>query len=244
MVGNVGRIPDPQRRTGLNGARPLHVRFQEALQVAAREIPADDIGRQFLTLMESELNLDTIYNAIETSRQRRASPEPTPELRAAWQEIYALITEFNTDAIKLKQLARWLDYARQDWRHILRKLNPDCWTPAPGTFPTNTRSSDLYPTVMDAREAAKQLITRRAWLRGIVSEIESAQTFETWPHGEQAFELCRALFNENVALKAKVTALESAIMALDARLGRLERDKSEPKKSKPKRSTSTQRKLK
>jgi hypothetical protein len=226
MVGNVGRIPDPQRRTGLNGGRPLHVRFQEALQIAAREIPADDVGRQCLNLMESELNLDTIYSAIDASRQRRAPPEPTPELRAIWQEIYQLITEFNADAIKLKQLSRWLDYARQDWRHILRKLNPDVFTPAPGTFPTNTRSGDLYPTVMGAREAAKALITRRAWLRDIVSEIEGAKTFETWPHGEQALELCHALFNENINLKNRVTALESAAMALQAQVGRLESKKS------------------
>jgi hypothetical protein len=229
MVASAARVHRP--RLGIQTA--LAERWQSAIDELHRVAPGVPYGQPI-----SEMNLDHLHDLIEKHRKVNASPEPAPELRAAWQEIYQIKVQFNGDAIKLKQSAWWLDGARRDWRHILRKLSPDCWTPAPGVFPTDTRSSDLYPNVEAAREAAKALIARRAWLRAIVSEIEGAKSFETWSHGEQAFELCRALFNENVALKTRVTALEGAYMAAQARLDRLERG-NQPKMSEKSKTRST-----
>jgi hypothetical protein len=232
MVDVVGRIPDARRRTGLNGGRPLHVRFQEALQIAAREIPTNDIGRQCLTLMESELNLDMIYSAIEASRQRRAPREPDAATREAMSELYHLKVEFNRCALEMKSNQNWLQYARTDWRHQILGLHPDCFTPPPGVFSTAV-GEDKFDDAYQARAAVAEMHKRLAWIRGICALMSASKSFEAQPPGEQSIRLMQAFAARKLEADARIEALEAACMALNARLSQLERGKKSKTRSTP-----------
>src|SRR5262249_13852807 len=126
----VGSVPNPQYgRIGVDGARPLAVRFAELRARALKEIPENDIGRQALSLYVSEQNYDLLYEAIENSKRRRAPVEPSPQLRAEWDALDELIRNFNRACLQLRDSQKWLSRAADDWRHrLLGHLTADMFT--------------------------------------------------------------------------------------------------------------------
>ena len=240
----VGRVPDSRYRTGLAGGRPLHIRFQEALQTAARGIPeSDTTARQCLTLMESEFNLDLIYRQIEASKVRRAPREPDAATRAADSELYQLKLEFNRCVLEIRNSQIFLERARSDWRHQILGIHPDAFTPAPGLFATAVGEGPDFANAIEARTAVSEMHKRLSWIRGICAHINECKSFEVQPKELQAFTLLRALVARFTDFETRIEALEARAMAAAARLDRLERH-LKPKNSKSrstpsKRSTNT-----
>jgi len=131
---SVGRVPRPEfGHIGLNGGRPLAVRFEEIRARAAREIPVDDPDRGCINLMQSEASIDLIYEALERSAKRRAPPEPSKELRQAWNELSAMQRNYNQYVIRLKEAQqKYLWRAQTDWKHqLLRSLRPEMFPVTP-----------------------------------------------------------------------------------------------------------------
>jgi hypothetical protein len=230
----IGRVPNPARRTGLNGARPLAERWTEAIDQLHRVAP----GTPF-TEMISEHGLDRLYDLIAQKQIANAPPPPDPQTREAMHELYNLKIAFNSCALEMKGNQRWLEYAQTDWRHRILGIHPDAFTPPPGVYSTAV-GEDKFADAHEARTTVKEMHARLAWIRGICARISESKSFEAQPPGEQAIRLMQAFTARKLEADVRIEALEAAAMALNARLSRLERGK----KSKPKRSTSTQRKLK
>jgi hypothetical protein len=118
-----------------------------------------------------------------------------------------------------------LEYAVTDWRHqLLGDISPDCFISV-GTFSTAV-GANSFRTVDEARAAAKQLLPRLQWLRGIHSQIASAKAFENLPSAEQSARLIPALVARRNADEKRIAKLESQCMALEARIGKIEGTKS------------------
>ena len=209
-----GKIPDPRRRTGLAGARPLAIRFAEARERATAEISLSHPLRDVLNLMESEFNIDRIYEAIEqyhNERSTAAQAAEDPMLREARGAVHELIKVWNRACTDIKSSQFWVQCAADDWRHVLmRHIGADLFT-VPEQYSTDT---DHIQSVRDARAVEKDLTERVSWIRDIVARIDAAKAFEKLPHTEQSFEICRALAAENVAVKSRLAALEAQLQTL------------------------------
>jgi hypothetical protein len=208
-----GKIPDPRHRTGLAGARPLSVRFAEARERATREISLSHPLRDCLNLMESEFNIDRIYEAIERYHDERSAAAlaaDDPMLRAARDAVYGLIKAWNTACAQIKTDQGWLKRAAADWRHaLMRHLGADLF----GTIEPYGTDLDHITSVRDAHLVEKNLTGRVAWIQDIVARIDAAKYFEKLPCAEQCFEICRVLAAENIAIKNRLAALEAQLSA-------------------------------
>src|SRR5215469_18297681 len=101
---SIGKVPNPHYgRMGADGGRPLAVRFEEIRARAIREIPHDDVDRGCINLMQSEASIDMIFEAISRSAARRAPPEPSKELRQAWNDLSAMQRNYNQHVVRLKE---------------------------------------------------------------------------------------------------------------------------------------------
>src|SRR5215472_7004109 len=106
---SIGKVPNPQfGRIGLDGGRPLAVRFQEIQARAAREIEPTSPDYSVVNLMMSEQSIDLIYEALERAAARRLLSGPSPELREAWNEVSRLTHQYN-------EMVRTLCEARKKW---------------------------------------------------------------------------------------------------------------------------------
>jgi hypothetical protein len=208
-----GKIPDARFRTGLAGARPLAVRFAEARERATREISLSHPLRDCLNLMESEFNIDRIYEAIERyhdQRVRAAQAAEDPMLREARGAVYELIKAWNNACLDIKNAQGWLQCAAKDWRHVLmRHIGANLFT-VPEQYSTDL---DHIASVRDARLVRTDLGPRVDGIKSIVAAISTAKHFEKLPVHEQSFELIRALANENNAIKSRMAALEAQLSA-------------------------------
>jgi hypothetical protein len=228
----IGRVHRP--RLGLNGARPIAERWTEAIDELHRVAPGVPFGQPI-----SEINLDRLYDLISEHRKANAPPPLDPAIREAASELYRLQMLFNNSSLEIKNSQRWLEYARTDWRHkLLGDITADCFVSV-GVFPTAVGSGPHFSNAIEAREAARAMEPRLQWIRAIAAQISSARAFENLPPAEQSIRLMQALVAKRGEDEARIATLESQNMALEARLDRFERQR---KKSKPKRSTSTQRK--
>jgi len=229
-----GKIPDARFRTGLAGARPLAVRFAEAKERATREISLSHPARDCLNLMESEPNLDRIYESIQRFHDERSAAAlaaEDPMLREARGAVYELIKAWNAACIDIKNSQNWLQHAARDWRHVLmRHIGANLFT-VPEQFSTDL---DHIQSVRDARLVAKDLEPRVDWIKSIVAAIDAAKHFEKLPVTEQSFEICRVLAGENIAIKNRLAALEAQFSAVQATL--------KPPKRKSMRSATLKRK--
>jgi len=231
----IGRPHRP--RIGLNGARPLAERWQEAVDLLQRIAP----GTPFSTMI-SELNLDTLNDLIVEKHKAKAKPEPDAATRAAAQEYWALQTQWNSIALEIKNDQRWLESARHQWQHkLLQDISANCFE-VPGLFDTSVGRFP-FANAMEARLAAKELLPRLQRLHGIRAQISEARRHDTLPAGDRALELIRALVARFTDFETRIEALEAHNMALEARLGRIERS-LKPKSKKSSRPTSATRSTK
>ena len=98
-----------------------------------------------------------------------------------------------------------------------------------GLFDTAVGNSRFRDT-SEARQAIREMHPRLKWVRAIASQISSARAFENLPPAEQSIRLMQALVAKRAEDEARIATLESQCMALEARIGRLEKSKK-PKKS-------------
>ena len=184
--------------------------------------------------MESEFNIDRIYEAIESYHDERSAAAlaaEDPALREARNAVHQLIKLWNTACLDIKNAQLWLKCAADDWRHgLMRHIGADLLT-VPEQYSTDL---DHIKTVRDGRLVAQDLEPRVSWIKGIVAAIDAAKAFEKLPHTEQSFEACRALAAENIAVKSRVAVLEAQLGAIQATL--------KPPKRKSMRSATSKRK--
>jgi len=202
----------------LAGARPLAIRFAEAKERATREISLSHPLRDCLNLMESEFNIDRIYEAIERYHDERSAAAlaaEDPMLREARRVVLELIKAWNNACLDIKNAQLWLKCAAKDWRHgLMRRISTNLFT-VPEQF---SDTVDHIQTVRDARLVEKDLGPRVDWIKSIVAAIDAAKAFEKLPYAEQSFEICRVLAAENTAVKSQVAALEAQLSAIQATL--------------------------
>ena len=193
------------------GGRPLSVRFAEARERATQEISLSHPLRDRLNLMQSEPNLDRIYESIEhfhDERSAAAQAAEDPMLREGRGAVHELIKVWNRACLDIKNSQLWLKCAADDWRHgLMKHVGADLFG-VPEQYSTDL---DHIQTVRDARAVEKSLIPRVSWIKGLVARIDAAKAFEKLPHTEQSFEICRALAAENVAVKSRLAALEAQL---------------------------------
>jgi len=231
MVDVIGRIPNAARRTGLNGCRPLAERWAEGIDLLNRIAP--DTG---FNAMISEHNYDRLCDLIIEKQKAKAPPPLDAATREAAHEYFALQQQWNATALDIKNSQRFLEYAKDTWQHrLLKDISPDCFE-TPGTFDLSV--SNGFQNAIEARQAAKHLETHLRRIIGVKNKIAEARRFDAAPADQRALELVGALAARFRDFKARIATLESQNMALEARVGRLEK----PKKSKSKRCTPTKRK--
>jgi len=128
--------------------------------------------------------------------KRKAPPEPTPELRATWNEVSGLKRKSNEIVVDIREAQKKY---REDWRHqILRSLNPRMLEKPPPSASSLGDSIKLYPTVYKAgsRNLCSSTARRKYW-----HLISNAEAFDNLEPGQQAEHLCHALFEDFGVLK-------------------------------------------
>jgi hypothetical protein len=232
MVSVVGRVPDARRRTGLNGARPLAERWQEGIDLLRRIAPETGFHEPI-----SEFGLDRLFALIAQKQVEKAPPQPDSQTLAAAQEFWEFQRQWNSIALEIKQAQPWLERARTDWKHkLLKDISLDCFE-TPGLF-DNSVGPCPFKNPTEAREASRTLMPHLQRLRRVLAAIDEARRFESFSADQQALALVRALIGRFTDFEARIAALEAHNMALEARMGRLERGKK-CKKSKLRSKSST-----
>jgi len=227
----IGRPYRP--RIGLNGARPIAERWQEAVDLLARVAPDTPFLAQI-----SEHNLDALHDLIAEKQKAKAPPQPDAATRDAMNELYEFEKQFNSCSLEIKAAQGWLQHARNDWRHkLLGHITPECFTSV-GLFPTAVGEGPKFSNAYEGRRAVQEMLPRLQWVRAICAQINEARAFEKLPPADQSFALMRAFVAKRAESEARITALESYCAALEARIGRLERG-NKPKKSKSRPTSST-----
>jgi len=232
MVGIPGRVPNSANRLGLHGAKPLSARWDAAVDLLHRISPGTPVP-----VPANELNLDRVLELVAEARVRATPPEPDPQTRAAADEFFQLQRDFNSVALQIKQAQRWLITAKDNWRHkLLKDISPDCFQEI---APYDTAVGDFpFHSAYEARVAAKDMLQRVLWLRGIWGQISEAKSFEAQTKDLQALDLVKALAGRFTDFENRIAAVEAHNMALEARIGRLERGNKPAKKSKRPKSSS------
>jgi hypothetical protein len=213
MPDAVGRIPSPQFRTGLHGAMPLEKRFIAAKEWALRNTPPGDEEYSAIhRLMVSEQNIDNLYGIAERAKARH-TPVINPALQAAWGEISRLSHQHNEKARELLEAwKRWRFQVGTDWRHKLLR-SPDT-LPELAIIDTNQDASVEFPTVIDARQRAKEVAAQIQQLEAVAATYFNAMSFNGLEESTQAVHLCHALYDDNIELKNRIAALEQQVNKL------------------------------
>lgn len=226
----VGRPYRP--RIGHESARPIAERWQEAVDLLNRIAP----GTAYPPMI-SEHNLDTLSDLIVEKRKAKAKPEPDAQTRQAANEYFEMQRQWNSVALEIKNDQRWLLRAKDSWQHrLLRDITPNCFE-VPGLFDTACGEFP-FQSARGAREAAKALLPHLQRLHGIRAAISEAQRHDSLSAGDRALELIRALAARFMDFESRIEAVEALGMALEARIGRLERS-LKPKATKSSRPKST-----
>jgi hypothetical protein len=180
-------------------------------------------GQEAVGGIISEIELDRLNKQISERRKELAPPpmaqEVIDELGALGMAQYA----FNGDATEVEKEQRWLNRARDDWRFKLIGLDADLFLP--NGVPRYSMAPMSATSVHEVRMALKDVEKRRSWLRDILNRIQNARSLENEPSSRWD----RALFFKYLESQAEIAALQSANMALEARLDRLEKHTAKQK---------------
>jgi hypothetical protein len=203
---------------------PLEVRWREAMERVETELPADHpLQSACHGMMRSELALDDVLDALEAALAAMMPPEPTPESRAAVAEIRDMQRQFNSCSLEIKAAQPWLLRARDDWKHrLLKDIAADCFN-VPGLYPMGVGGGPQFTSIYQARQAAKEMLPRLQWARGVCAAIKAARSFDNQSPDAQAMELCHTIVKRLAERDERIIGLEAQCTALEARLNRLER---------------------
>jgi hypothetical protein len=217
------RIPNPARRCGQ--IPPLEVRWQAALDELHAVAPGVPWGQPM-----TEIGLDDLEGFIAQKRREQEPPPPTPETREAVREVREMQRQFNACALEIKAAQLWLQRARNDWKHqLLKDVTADCFQ-IPGLYPMGVGEGPQFDSIAQARAAAKQMLPRLQWARGVCAAIKAARSFDTEPKDAQALQLCHALVMRLQESQGRVIAVEAQCAALEAKVNRLERRRNKQSK--------------
>jgi hypothetical protein len=221
MVTSVARMHGP--RIGVDGARPLNVRFAEALQEADRALRQDDERDGIFSLMASESSIDLIKARIaEVTAKRYAAEAPHPIVLQHCNEAYRIITRENDGYAalvrKISDAQPRLLSLRSDWRYRKlgsRILPADCFTVLPEINldyfqPKWLKTTDESKAALDGMHARLKEALR------IWSLIERALGFENQPYDQQLMGLAAAAAEDEREMRRQIIALQSEMQALRA----------------------------
>jgi hypothetical protein len=207
----------------------LSVRWAEAVERVQNELPGDHPLRGACNGMQSELALDDLLDGLEADLAAMVPAAPSPETREAVREVREMQRQFNACSLEIKQAQAFLARAVNDWRHrLLADISTDCFH-VPGLYPTAVNAADFSST--QARQAAKDMLPRLQWARGVVAKINEARSFEAQPIEQRCMALIEALWTRLQDSRGRVIALEAQTTALEARLDRLEQRKKPKRKA-------------
>jgi len=218
MVTSVARTLAP--RIGVEGSRPLNVRFAEVLQQADRALRTDDERTGIFNLMASEASIDLIRARIdEVTRKRHVAEAPHPMVRQLCNEIYFIVHRegdgVNPLARKINDAQPRLLALRSDWRVKKlgsRLLPADCFV----TLPLLDTERFSPKTIEESSAALDGVLTRHREALRIWALIDTALGFEKQPPDVQLMKLMDAVVEDERVLKRRVAALESEVAALRA----------------------------
>jgi hypothetical protein len=214
MVGNVQRLHGPRYGVPV----PLAERWTAAVDTLARLAPGEAAPAPI-----TEINLDAMNARISELRRAKEPPPMDAATCSAAQEFYGFRRQYNSIAVEVRGARGWLQRARSDWRHLLlHDLSPDCFTELQpvSLFPDDTPD---FRSVLQARDAARDFLGRLQFARGIQEEIRNAKSFDSLGADQQAVQLCKALFNNQITIQNRLEGIEAALSAIEARADRLER---------------------
>lgn len=205
-------------KTGVADARPIDVRAQEARERLWRAIPASHPLREVANQPADDISIIQMDEAVEKYRaEQAAAAAPDPRHRIAIDELWNLKKCWNEVATEIQTAQRrWLQFAADNWKHVLRKsITADMYTEV-APFPMAVGEDRAFDSYDTARAAAKDLFPRLQWARGVLSQIHDAQTFDSLDRASQSLELIQALIAENTALKNRMKAIEAQLGAISA----------------------------
>jgi hypothetical protein len=236
MPHSLGAVPNPRYRTGLAGGQSLQVRAEAARQMVQQIIPASHRLADVANGMTDEFLIDRCHAAVEQYRAERAAmaPEPSPMLRAAWDERSNFRSRYNQAVHELRQAQAWLRGAGNSWKHrLLNDLAADCFVILE-PLPTAAEVPNPHEDLREAQAAAKNMRARLEWITALLAQVREAQGFDSLPKGDQALELIRKLIGDRAKLTDRITNLEAAISALTAQLNQ-RKQKSSKRSATPKK---------
>jgi hypothetical protein len=179
MVSSVQQIPRPR-----NSRVPLAEAWAAAVDELAKIAPGEAAGGPI-----TWLNLDRLEDRVAQHRKANAPPPPSPELVQAMGDFGDMSRQFNSVVLEIKNEQRWLERNRNGWKFRLLTaaglpggISPDCFT-LPPLCPTGDAAPD-FSSVWAARQAAKDLLPRMQWARGVLARIGEAQSFENLETGD------------------------------------------------------------
>jgi hypothetical protein len=189
------------------------------------ELPPTHPLRGAGNTMMSELALDDVTDALEAAKAAMVPAAPSPETREAVREVREMMRQFNACSLEIKAAQFWLQRAVDDWQHrLLGNISTDCFH-VPGLYPTGVGEGSQFSSVLEARQAAKEMLPRLQWVRGVVAKISEAKSFDAQPIEQRCMELIRALWTRLQENQNRIIELEALTSALTARIDRLERKK-------------------
>jgi hypothetical protein len=188
------------------------------------ELPADHPLQSGGNGMMSELALDDLQDAFYAAKAAMAPAEPSPETRQAVREVRDMQREFNACSLQIKQSQAFLQRAVGDWRHrLLADISTDCFH-VPGFYPTGVGEGTNFSSISEARKAAKEMLPRLQWARGVLAKISEARSFDNQPIEQRCMMLVGALWTRLQESQNRIIQLEAATAALEA-LSRRRRSK-------------------
>jgi hypothetical protein len=208
---------------GLNGARPLNLRFAEALGEADRALRQDDERDGIFNLMCSEASIDLIRARIEeVTRKRNVAEAPHPIVVQHLNEAHSLINRegdgYAALVIKIRDAQPRLLALRSDWRYRKlgsRILPADAFTVLPEVN-RDYFSSRWLKTTDESKAALDDMHARLKEALRIWSLISKALGFERQPHDVQLMELMAAAVEDEREMRRQIIALQSEVQALRA----------------------------
>jgi hypothetical protein len=214
MPGIPGRIHRP--RLGLEGARPIQQRWEEARQRVLREIPEGNPLRAAANLFMDELNIDAMHDAVTkyTDEKTLAAQPSDPRIEPAVDELRHLRTRYSTAWERLRKAQKLLALVVSRPRHqILQDIPPDFAQAAPQISMSVSDWPEIK-TFADARSLVHQMQEMVTHIEGRLAQLDYAMTIESKTLDERN-ELCiEALFRRFIENEHKLDSVRQQIRDL------------------------------
>jgi hypothetical protein len=187
-----GSVPNPKYRTGVDGARSLQVRAQEAADAVRRTIPSSHALAGVVNGLIDEFYVDRCLNACEQYRTEKSlAAQPDVHTASALSELRSLQSRYSTAWTQLRKAQRHLALVQTTPLHrILEDIPPDFAQAAP-------QLGDNWPDVKtydDARSLVRQMAEMVTHIEGRLAQLDYAMLVEGKPLAERVELMVEALW--------------------------------------------------